>query len=603
MGGHTDHPATTSTTPVFSNGTVPAHAEHSEHDTFVAALLLLMMITLAMNLAHYLKHKEFKYLGETAVYILFGLSVSAVWTSISYDPTNKAIQLDSHFFALVLLPPIIFEGGFSIQRSMFFQNIVPILGLAMFGGFYSTFVISILMYFFSRLITDNGWSIIESLVFGALISSTDPVSVLSLLPADVDKRLYMFIFGESALNDAVAIILFRFFTSLQSEADNLSPLPFLMSFLQSCVVFVGSFAVGIIMSLCFAKITKHVWITGYEGAIYEMVMLFVFAYGSYLLAEILALTGIISIFFCGMGMGHYAHPNLTELTKKTVKVTLRVICMLSEGFIFLYFGLGLLSFGVEYNMLFVVSAIIAIFAGRTHVFIVCSLTKFLPGSRPVPINQQTLMWFSGLRGAVAFALAVTFLDHPDFGSAIKGAIFGTTVMVILFTVLGLGGLTPYMLTWLEITEKKEEPTRHNTLPSHEKQHDVQPEADVDQSITENDLAQPVVGWMYRFDAKYIRPFFTHETTKIAKIRDVIERHESRTSRTNSRTGSLFNMSMHRASAAHREYGITSDRGMSVVQSPGVYSKVETGNGEHGTDQDVLIEKSNPADNLEAVNLN
>jgi sodium/hydrogen exchanger 8 len=205
---------------------------------------------------------------------------------------------------------------------MFFSNILPILGLAMFGGFFSTFVISLLMYLFSRLLTDNGWSFIESLVFGSLISSTDPVTVLSLLPESVDKRLYMFIFGESALNDAVAIILYRFFVGLQKDANHLSALPFFMSILASIGVFIGSFFVGVVPALVYAKITKHVWISGYEGAIYEMIMLVVCAYSSYLMAEVFSLTGIISIFFCGIAMAHYATPNMTDLTKKTVKVRL-----------------------------------------------------------------------------------------------------------------------------------------------------------------------------------------------------------------------------------------------------------------------------------------
>jgi NhaP-type Na+/H+ or K+/H+ antiporter len=385
---------------------------------------------------------------------------------------------------------------------MFFSNILPILGLAILGGFYSTFVIAILMYLFSRILSETGWSFIESLVFGALISSTDPVTVLSLLPADVDKRLYMFIFGESALNDAVAIILYRFFVGLQADADNLSILPFLLSFLASVGVFIGSFLVGIAMALGFAKVTKHVWISGYEGAIYEMAMLIVFAYSSYLLAELLSLTGIISIFFTGIGISHYATPNLTDLTKKTVKVTLRVICQLFEGFIFLYFGLGLLSFGVTYEILFVLFAVIAILIGRTHVFIVCGLTKYLPGSSAVPMNQQTLMWFSGLRGAVAFALAVTFLEHPDFSDHIKKSIFGTTVLVILFTVLGLGGLTPYMLRTLGIVKSgQDDKGGHHSLPTHIDR-DVQVQPDVDQTITEADLNQPVFGWLYQVDVMY-----------------------------------------------------------------------------------------------------
>jgi sodium/hydrogen exchanger 8 len=112
------------------------------------------------------------------------------------------------------------------------------------------------------------------------------------------------------------------------------------------------------------------------------------------------------------------------------------------------------------------------------------------------------MWFSGLRGAVAFALGVSFLEEPLFSEEIKAAIFGTTVMVILFTVLILGGLTPLMLKKLAILSPDAgHEHEHSALPAGEG-HDIkEPEADADQTITEYDLAQPIFGWLYRFDAK------------------------------------------------------------------------------------------------------
>ncbi|KAI8905969.1 Sodium/hydrogen exchanger family-domain-containing protein [Gorgonomyces haynaldii] len=518
-----------------SNCTTAEAGQADEHGIYVQALLLLVMITSAINLHHYLHYKNFKYLSESALYVLMGFIVSAGWTSISYDPGNSAIQLNSHFFSLVLLPPIIFEGGYNLQRAAFFQNIVPILGLALVGAFYSTFVTSFLMYIFSRLLTDEGWSVIECLVFGSLISSTDPVTVLSLLPSNVDRRLYMIIFGESALNDAVSIILYRFFTGLQADADNLGILPFFLSVLASFGVFLGSFLVGAIVALVFAKITKHVWIEGYEGAIYEIMMLIMFAYTSYLLAEVLSLTGIISIFFCGIVMAHYAHSNLTKLTQRTLKVTLRMICMVFEGLIFLYMGLGLLSFGTEYNILFTIAALIAILVSRTHVFIICSLNQFMPAGFKIPFNQQVLMWFSGLRGAVAFALGVTFLEHPDFSPVIKGLIFGTTVSVIVTTVLGFGGLMPYMLKWLGIAGGEEEHP-HQPLASSHAQLDKPPEEE-EYQVTEQDLEQPLFGWLYRFDVKYIRPLFTHPDEEQLKAIEVVRRRDSRTST----TGSAFPM--------------------------------------------------------------
>ena len=173
------------------------------------------------------------------------------------------------------------------------------------------------MYFFSKLAFPL--SFIESLVFGSLISSTDPVTVLSLLPPTVDRRLYMLIFGESALNDAVSIILYKFFTSLEDPKMRLGVGPFFLSMIQSSAVFIGSTLVGVVIALVFAKITKHIKIEE-NKSIYEITMMLILAYLSYLIADVIELTGIISIFFCGIGMAQYAYPNLERETKTAVKV-------------------------------------------------------------------------------------------------------------------------------------------------------------------------------------------------------------------------------------------------------------------------------------------
>jgi solute carrier family 9 (sodium/hydrogen exchanger), member 8 len=214
------------------------------------------------------------------------------------------------------------KGGYTLQRLAFFTNIFTILGLAFAGCLYSTFICSILMWVFSWLALEQGWSFVESLVFGSIISSTDPVTVLSLLPSSVDRRLYMLIFGESALNDAVAIILYRFFSGLADPKMKLGVGPFFTSVFASAGVFIGSFIVGLSLALAFAKITKH-W--DLDSPTFEMVMLIIFAYSSYLLADVLQLTGIISIFFCGVFMAHYAAGNLSEEARKSARVCFSIL--------------------------------------------------------------------------------------------------------------------------------------------------------------------------------------------------------------------------------------------------------------------------------------
>ncbi|KAJ3327623.1 Sodium/hydrogen exchanger 8 [Blyttiomyces sp. JEL0837] len=513
----------------LSTETVVSASEET-HALFIRALLLLSMILITMNINGFLHKIHFHYLSETAVTILLGLVVAMGWTTISYDAENADIQLSSDFFYMVLLPPIIFEGGYTLQRVSFFSNFITIFSLAFAGALYSTFICSILMYFFSKAV--QPWSFVESLVFGSLISSTDPVTVLSLLPPSVDRRLYMLIFGESALNDAVAIILYRFFTGLADPKMRLGVGPFFISVFASAGVFIGSFIVGVSLALIFAKITKHVKME--NASIYEMTSLLVFAYMSYLLADVLQLTGIISVFFCGITMAHYAAGNLSEEARVQSKGTLRVIAFMCETFIFLYLGLGLLSFGgkTTYDPLMIIFAVISILVSRTHVFIILGFKNILAkNDKPIPFNQQVLIWFSGLRGAVAFALGVTFLEHPVFDEDIKGMIFGTTVMVVVLTVIVIGGLTPYMLVWLGIStadsaghdgeghgdekveggeEVKGVEAGENGGETVEKEYFQGDEEEQRYEIQ----TKPVFGWLYHLDATYIRPHFTKTTEHI-----------------------------------------------------------------------------------------
>ncbi|KAJ3389238.1 Sodium/hydrogen exchanger 8 [Entophlyctis sp. JEL0112] len=506
-------------------------AKESEHTLFIRAILMLSLILLSMNINGMLHKIKFHYLSETAVTIILGVIAALAWTTISYDSTNADIQLNSDFFYMVLLPPIIFEGGYTLQRVSFFSNILTILSLAFAGALFSTFVCSALMYLFSQWVYP--WTFIESLVFGSLISSTDPVTVLSLLPSSVDRRLYMIIFGESALNDAVAIILYRFFTGFADPTAKLGIGPFITSVFASAAVFFGSFLVGIFIALVFAKITKHFKIE--EGSVYEVTMLILFAYISYLLADVLGLTGIISIFFCGIAMAHYAAGNLSEEARKASKVTLRLFAFVCETFIFLYLGLGLLSFGskASYDPLMIIFACVAILVSRAHVFIILGLKNLLlkhqtkdglqagTTTLPVPMNQQILIWFSGLRGAVAFALGVTFLEQDAFTEEAKASIFGTTVMVVVLTVLVIGGLTPYMLVWLGICdgEHDEESAAEQQKDlkqldaEHGKEHGGGENDGDDQEFDEEEFNRnaenkSVFVWLRNLDDNFIRPYFS-----------------------------------------------------------------------------------------------
>ncbi len=115
-------------------------------------------------------------------------------------------QFSPEFFFFVLLPPIIFEAGYSLDRDLFFENIGAITAFAMFGTIISTFIVGYSTYYAGRAGWITGISTtnpMESLLFGALISAVDPVATLSIMGSpelQCNQMLYSLVFGESVLN-------------------------------------------------------------------------------------------------------------------------------------------------------------------------------------------------------------------------------------------------------------------------------------------------------------------------------------------------------------------------------------------------------------------
>ena len=132
-------------------------------------------------------------------------------------------RFETEAFYYILLPPIIFEAGYSLKRRLFFQNIAPILTFAVVGTLISTLALTGILYAGSAL----GWThrdtlgmrtgdgIKEALLFSTMISATDPVATLAILASPevgADAVLQAVLFGESVLNDAVTIVLYRALT-------------------------------------------------------------------------------------------------------------------------------------------------------------------------------------------------------------------------------------------------------------------------------------------------------------------------------------------------------------------------------------------------------
>lgn len=168
-------------------------------------------------------------------------------------------------FFFVLLPPIIFEAGYSLNQKDFFENIGAITLFAMIGTIISTFVVGLGIFYTARLGL-LGHSVdrenpMEALLFGALISAVDPVATLSIMgnaELRCDPLLYSLVFGESVLNDAIAISLFRTFALYYDpEGPNLTEAQIPSALLSFITVSGLSIGVGVALGLLASFLYKH----------------------------------------------------------------------------------------------------------------------------------------------------------------------------------------------------------------------------------------------------------------------------------------------------------------------------------------------------------
>ncbi|KAM2912812.1 hypothetical protein FF1_005409 [Malus domestica] len=183
----------------------------------------------------------------------------------------------------------------------------------------------------------------------------------------------------------------------------------------------------------------------------ECCLFVLFPYFSYMLAEGLGLSGIVSILFTGMVMKHYTYSNLSENSQRFVSSFFHLISSLAETFVFIYMGFDIAMEQHSWSHVgFIFFSIIFIVVARAaNVFSCAYLVNLVrPAHRQIPLKHQKALWYSGLRGAMAFALALQSVhDLPDGHGQ---TIFTATTAIVVLTVLLIGGSTGTMLEALQV---------------------------------------------------------------------------------------------------------------------------------------------------------
>ena len=281
------------------------------------ALVFSFLVVVCLLGGHAIIRARVSVLPESSVAIvagaLFGLVLSRV------DRTDNFWEFSPDAFFYVLLPPIIFEAGYSLQRRLFLRNLGPILLFAVVGTLISTVAIAALLQLgghmgwvshdlFGNITSASG--IHGSLLFASLISAVDPVATLAVLSSpevDADATLQSILFGESVLNDAVAIVLYQTLDGSSQAFDSgrhVDAGALLAPLWRFCRSSLGSTLIGLGIALLLSLLLRHGRL--YEASTHIEVSLTLGAgYVAFATAEWLELSGVLSLFFCGVALGHY----------------------------------------------------------------------------------------------------------------------------------------------------------------------------------------------------------------------------------------------------------------------------------------------------------
>uniref|UniRef100_A0A672U3Z6 Sodium/hydrogen exchanger n=1 Tax=Strigops habroptila TaxID=2489341 RepID=A0A672U3Z6_STRHB len=437
---------------------------------------------------------EYQYKREISHHNVNGHQGNAMLQKMTFDPS---------IFFNILLPPIIFHAGYSLKKRHFFRNLGSILTYAFLGTAISCIIIGLIMYGFVKAMVHigqlKGWEFhfTDCLFFGSLMSATDPVTVLAIFhELHVDTDLYTLLFGESVFNDAVAIVL-TYSISIYSPKENPNAFD-AAAFFQSVGNFLGIFAGSFAMGSSYAIVTALISFMLCEFPMLETGLVFLLSWSAFLSAEAAGLTGIVAVLFCGVTQAHYTYNNLSSDSKMRTKQLFEFMNFLAENVIFCYMGLALFTFQNHvFNPLFIFGAFVAVFVARACNIYPLTFLLNLGRKQKIPRNFQHMMMFSGLRGAIAFALAIR-----DTESQPKQMMFTTALLIVVFTVWVFGGGTTPMLTWLQI--------RVGVDPDEDLKAEAasQTASNLDKNTTKAESAWLFRIW-YGFDHKYLKPILTH----------------------------------------------------------------------------------------------
>ncbi len=333
------------------------------------------------------------------------------------------VKMTPHLILLIFLPALLFEASWNLDFQELKRAKIPLIVLSTLGVLISMLVVAGVLHY------AVGMDMKAALLFGAMISATDPISVIALFrKLGVNKRLTMLIEGESLFNDGTSVVLFKLILGIVIYGNTFS-LP--ASTFEFLVVCAGGCAVGALIGFTASYVTRF-----FDDHLPEIMLTTIAAYGSFIVGESLHVSPVLAVAMTGIVIGNFgSRTSMSATTRLAVNSFWEYAAFVVNSMVFLLIGLQINLLTLEKYSTLIIVGIGATLLAR--IFVVYALCPFLSSKQlAIPAKWMHLMFWGGLRGALTMAMALSLpLDY-----SMREPLLVMSFGVVLFTLL-IPGLT------------------------------------------------------------------------------------------------------------------------------------------------------------------
>lgn len=398
--------------------------------------IISIVISLAAILS-FINHKWLKLpptIGVMALSLVIGLSLkfSSDYSPDFIEPIK--FQLTnfnfSNFVLNIVLCFLLFAGALHLNFAELKESKKTVFSFAIFGTIISTFIVGYLSYLLFHLL---GFDVefIVCLLFGALISPTDPIAVLGILSKfNIPKKIKTEIIGESLFNDGVGVVIFAIIFDLYQEGIETFSVIHLLELIASEVI--GGLLIGYIIGYIGYRLMKR--IDHYQTVLITIAVVM----GGYSLASIFHASGPLAMVVAGLLIGNKGKREaMSDITAEYVDKFWELIDESLNIILFMLMGMGMEIFivPIEYQYLFVSILIIIIVLAARFLSLLPTFLVFNRNDKQKLLGLSTLTW-GGLRGGISIALALSLNKKIPYSELI----LVITYAVVFFSII-VQGLT------------------------------------------------------------------------------------------------------------------------------------------------------------------